>query len=236
MRRIVQDVALLLLCGGPERDDGIEAVAESFGARVVVYDVVRSPEQDLLDEGRWAAIIADTEADKYGGIGMCPPCSTFSGGRRNDGGPRPLRGEEPPDIYGLQDLTPEEKESVRIGTLLALRSKDAFMEAYRRNLPGWFETPKRRPGKPSVFKLPEIKLEFCIPGARCKAFVQCHLGARSTKPTEIWHVNMSLDELPETCNHADLWWAMPWSGASHYGPHPLLTGTQWMMPWEFWRW
>ena len=28
LRRIVQDVALLLLCGGPERDDVIKAVAE----------------------------------------------------------------------------------------------------------------------------------------------------------------------------------------------------------------
>ena len=181
VKRIVAGVSLLLLCGGPFRPiDGIEAFVAGLGATLVVYDTERSKDHDLCDEGRWAQIMADLEADTYGGVGACPPCSTFSGGRRNDGGPRPLRGEAPPELFGFAWLTPEEKESVRIGTLLAIRCEAACRFASTHGLPWWFETPKRRPGNASVFKLPVLIDLAASQGVDILAFVQCHLGA----PTE----------------------------------------------------
>eukprot|EP00972_Heterocapsa_arctica_P076000 11209154-Heterocapsa_arctica.AAC.1 len=56
-----------------------------------------------------------------------PPCSTFSAARSLGGfGPAPLRSHSGPDRYGYKSLRPREKEEVRLGTLLALRTVEAL--------------------------------------------------------------------------------------------------------------
>ena len=67
-----------------------------------------------------------------------------------------MRRDRPPDIFGLPGLDPKEKEAVRFGTLLAHRKAEALAVAHSKGLPFWAETPARRPGKPSVFKLPKF--------------------------------------------------------------------------------
>ena len=50
-------------------------------------------------------------------------------------GPRPIRGERPPDIYGLPGLTPGEKKKVREGTACALRAVEMAWEMEARGPP-----------------------------------------------------------------------------------------------------
>ena len=41
------------------------------------------------------------------------PCSTFSVAREAEGGPPPLRGPKPPEIYGLPNPTPAQTKAVK---------------------------------------------------------------------------------------------------------------------------
>ena len=89
-----------------------------------------------------------------------------------------MREDKAPEIYGFRWLTPEEKSQVRIGTRVAFRCLEASDLTWAQGKPFWFETPKRMPGKPSLFKLPEAialaeKEEVVI-----EDMVQCPLGAR----------------------------------------------------------
>eukprot|EP00972_Heterocapsa_arctica_P066460 9807394-Heterocapsa_arctica.AAC.1 len=47
------------------------------------------------------------------------------------------------------------------------------------------ETPKRRAGNASVFKLPEIIELMSVVGVSVAAVDQCMTGAATTKPTEL---------------------------------------------------
>ena len=77
---------------------------------------------ELADEWVCEVVLADIDKDVYEGAGGGSPCSTFLATRNiADGVPRPLRGEWPPELFGLKDLWPEEKDQVRLGTLLAYR-------------------------------------------------------------------------------------------------------------------
>eukprot|EP00972_Heterocapsa_arctica_P001568 225552-Heterocapsa_arctica.AAC.1 len=50
----------------------------------------------------------------------------------------------------------ENKNKVRVGTLLALRAKDMGEVFSEQSKPWIVETPKRKAGNASVFKLPEF--------------------------------------------------------------------------------
>ena len=64
---------------------------------------------DLLQPQLWKEYSVAIR-DEGDGLLMSPPCGSFSAGRNNnDGGPRVLRGAEGSKLYGLSDLTPEEK-------------------------------------------------------------------------------------------------------------------------------
>ena len=95
------------------------------------------------------------------------------------------------------------------------------------------ETPHMRDGKPSVFKLPAWLEIRQAPGVDTTAFAQCGLGARTEKMTDIVNYDLRI-AFPSACTHPKRWWAVPWSGRAHWGSHPQLKGTQWMVPWEQW--
>ena len=80
-----------------------------------VLDTVRSEEHDLLDEGRWAVQREKLEEGHYSGGWLCPPCGSFCANRGFGPGPRKLRGPHAPELYGLPNLRPHEKETVRVG-------------------------------------------------------------------------------------------------------------------------
>ena len=66
--------------------------------------------------------------------------------------------------------------------------------------------------------------------------MQCELGARTTKPTDLMTYLMDVSDWPDKCSHEPSWWVVPWSGAEFWASHPLLQGKQWMIPWERWNW
>ena len=112
IRRVAASLHMLSLFGGPDKPDGLDKKVIEWGASITVYDMEISESHDLVDEGVWEEIRSDLSNGKYDGAGIASPCSTFSAGRKYDGGPRPLRGEKPPDIYGYKHLTPDEKTQV----------------------------------------------------------------------------------------------------------------------------
>ena len=76
---------------------------------------------------------------------MAPPCETFSPARlRLPGetyGPCALRGHKKPELYGLPDLSIEDKETCRKGTLLAVRPAAVAGEFSILQLPWILENP-----------------------------------------------------------------------------------------------
>ena len=139
----------------------------------------------------------------------------------DDGGPPPLRGEKPPDIFGFKHLDPDSKEAVRIGTCLAHRCLEMadWMVTAGRSM--WFETPKQKAGQPSVFKLLLAFELLKKEGVDITSFVQCPFGALSTKPTDLMSHAFDTAFLPRNCEHPSQWWIVPWSGETHWGPHAL---------------
>lgn len=230
-------LTLLALFGGEFREgDGLETYCEELGAKVVVIDRERGPEHDLCDQGVWDKILEDLEAEVYDGVSSAAPCATFSGARKYDGGPRPLRGESPPEIFGFPWLTPKELEEVKVGTLLAHRGAEACRKAYDQGKPFWFETPAAQDGKPSVFKLPRLISLDELEGVETDRIWQCRYCARTAKPTDFKNYGVRLSKRGQACNHEKRWWRRPWDGKWHYGAHPLLEGTQWMIPAEDFHW
>ena len=235
-RRLSAGMLFLSLFHGFRRpDDGLEHFLGWYGASLECYDLEISQTHNLADQGVWDQILADIQARKYNGLGGGPPCSTFSATRNaNDGGPRPLRGEFPPELFGLADLTPDELTEVRLGTLLASRMAEACEAAYDLGDPMWAETPAQRDGKPSVFKLPRFVTLRGKEGVSTETKVQCHDGAPTSKPTDLITFLFTIAMAAE-CTHEPRWWRQPWSGKWKWGAHPPLRGKEWMIPAEEWR-
>jgi hypothetical protein len=204
---------------------------------VDLYDIAIDQSLDFADDAVWAPIRSAIQSGCYHGGVFAPPCTTFSGARRLDEGdsdsrcPLPVRGESAPDIYGLKDIDPKDKDRVRIGTLLALRAAEAgklFLELPSHPGKVWpwvIETPARQPGVPSVFKLPEVSYLTSLDNVEIVHKAQCYHGAPSPKPTELLGT-MRLDNLPDKCKHPFRNWIVPWSGKRLWQPHPPLRGTQ----------
>ena len=182
-------VHLISFCGGPERPDGIENFVQSWGARMTVLDVLRDKEHDMADEGRWAQHREKLTEGVYDAGWYAPPCCSFCANRGRGPGPRALRGALPPDLYGLPHLKLQEKETVRIGTCLAARCAESATLFHSQNKPFGFEQPKRRPGKPSMYNLDELLA--VAKRVNFRTSVQCMLGAKRLKPTNI--MNFLLD-------------------------------------------
>eukprot|EP00972_Heterocapsa_arctica_P043870 6477833-Heterocapsa_arctica.AAC.1 len=70
-------------------------------------DTEISERHDLTQDRVMDEVVEKINHDAYHGVLLAPPCSTFSDAR---GGPGPLRGPHPPEIYGLKDLRPADKE------------------------------------------------------------------------------------------------------------------------------
>ena len=236
VKRQARGLHLLSLYHGPlGRSDGLDFYVTDWGAAITAYDLEIHLSHDLADDAFWRTVVADIEDQKYAAGGMAMPCGTFSAVRSfEDGGPVPLRGEYAPDLFGLPGISPQDKQKMAIGTLLALRGSEAANLFYQLGLPFWGETPHQRDGKPSVFKLPSWMELLAQPGVSLRAFVQCGFESRTTKPTDLVYFKLRI-VFPTECLHSPQWWITPWSGATSFSPHPQLRGTQWMIPWADWR-
>lgn len=177
--------------GHTHPDDGLEHYVAEVGAGVEVFDLEASPAHDLADDSVWAGFMERVRADEFFGAGGGAPCSSFSAGRSAyDGGLPPLRRECPPDLFGLAGPTPEEKETVRLCTLLAHRKAELFEIAYGKGMPFWGETQQWWQGHPSVVKLRRFVAIAKPEGVEITGMVQCADGARRTNATDLTHYLM----------------------------------------------
>ena len=105
------------------------------GASAVMFSSEASGPFDLADDLVWGRVLARLRSDEFDGCLLAPPAATFGGARRPSSGglggpPRRLRGPLVPEVHGLPDIRPAEKEAVRRATLLALRATEAASHAW----------------------------------------------------------------------------------------------------------
>ena len=206
-KRVCTGMRLLSLFHGFHRpDDGLEHFATRFGVTIDRFDTEISSSHDLADESVWQPILDAITEGTYDGGGGGPPCSTFSAGRvAHDGGPGPLRGDWPPDLYGLSHISQSELEGVKLGTLLAVRMGTAFTAFVDMDRPVWAETPAERSGHPNVFHLPICMGLRQRTGVTTTQAAQCMLGARTSKLTDFLLFFIKLC-VPPLCLHHSQWW------------------------------
>ena len=226
-------VRILYLYSGPHRpDDGLTKYLQELGAECVCVDKEFNNEHDLLDQQFWEDC-RDSFCE-YDGFLISPPCSTFTPARRGQGGPKPLRGINGADRYGLKGLGPREKKQVTEGTILALRAENTA--TYAQTSGRWWivEQPHERPGKPSMWKLDEFDELKNREGVYLYTFDQCRYGCMAEKKTDLLSNIPGLEEFTLLCNHEIRRWIIPWSGEVIVAPHPPLKGRQWAIPEAEW--
>ena len=227
---------------GLHRDDSVNSFAQSQShpCAVLGLDIELSDRHDLICDATWDMILSLIVARVFAGSMWSPPCCTFSTARNNhDGGPTPLRGMSARDIYGLPNLSPADKEKVRIGTLLAVRTAEGLVLHLRLLIPFIFETPAPRPGRPHITLLEEFRPIVDDPRVDTLIFDQCTCGAPGAKATMLLLFMIHRDQVqlpvpPGRCSHSARWWTVPWSGFSYQAPHPAIKGKQWAVPFEQW--
>ena len=173
-----QERRIICLYSGPAGlPDGVDTVAARDGVIVDMIDVVNGgAEHDVAEDFNFDQIVAGVRAGRYDGALMSPPSSTFI---------PTLRGELPPDIFGLKKIAGKEKGRVRVGTLHALRCAALARELSSQGKPWGIQTPTPRIGLPSVFKLPQVAGLDDIEGVKTAHFDRRVAGSRFGRPTAI---------------------------------------------------
>eukprot|EP00971_Amphidinium_carterae_P349784 6491222-Amphidinium_carterae.1 len=90
---------------------------------------------------------------EFHAVALAPPCSTFS-----SDGPASLRGIDGKDIYGFPWLRGRDVATVKLGTLLALRSIAVMKLCLMSNIPFVYESTWPQPGSVHMTVLPEFDL------------------------------------------------------------------------------
>ena len=240
-------IHLLYAFSGPRyKRKGFVEYCSRLGATIDTFDTVDDKVAgDLANDEVWSPLDTSLKNKVYDGGLFSPPCSTISGVRNNyDGGPRPLRTPEGPELYGKRNLWPNEQEEVRLANLLYARTADAaqrfldmgpvtFRDGTKLWLPWLIEQPLRKSGMPHSFNMSWLKRLLEHEAVEDEDVVQCHDEARTQKPST-FRATFRTGMAPK-CLHEPQWWRMPWSGQWHWSPHPTLGGTQWMIPAEDWH-
>ena len=230
---------ILHLFSGPEnRVDGFAAYVRSKGWTCDEYDIVNGAHQDLASDHVWQEVMNNIHKGKYQGLLAGPPCNTFSNARKaGEPGPQPLRGPVGSDRYGLRHLQPEDKEKVKLGTLLAVRAVEATKAMSQQRKPTVLEQPKWIDDgvHVSMYNLDEFGTLKDSPDFEFRDLVQCEYGAPTTKPATLLLGCMEKPELYEVCTHERRWWKRPSTGECHFAPHPPLRGKEWYIEEENWE-
>ena len=218
---------VLYLYSGPARYEDAVALGRVLGLEVLPMDVLRSLTHDLADQHIWDDVVRLAKPGRFDGFLMSPPCLTYSIVMSKPGGPPPLRGESPPEIFGFSHLNAKEREQVRLGTLIAERGADiADLADNELDLTPWIaETPKVRRGHPSVFKLPrwlQIRLRRTT---RQADLDQCEYGDSPPRPDELVFKkgtsilgNLPLHGVHRLCSHSPTDWVVPSTGSVVHAP------------------
>ena len=163
---------LFLFAGFAGSEGGVDAILTAMGGTVDMIDLKVDPvECDILEDTVWDGVAIRILNGIYDACLIAAPTSTSGVARGGQGGdrgvaPPAVRGEFSPDIYGLPGLSPHDKEIVRKGTLLALRSRQAAGVFCDLGRPWAWEAPAVETGCPSIFKLPEVLELDSVPGVR----------------------------------------------------------------------
>jgi len=115
------------------------------------------------------------------GIWFGYPCGTFSSARRNDGGPKPLRGTNPKDIRGPPHLVGKERGRVDSANKLLLRKNELMKLCERSNVPGYLENPLSS----KLWMHPIIKKWVSSKSSHIIEFDYCQFGTEWRVPTRI---------------------------------------------------
>lgn len=224
---------VLYLYSGPSRnEDGFGTYCLKNSLKCDYVDKEYNDAHDVLDQHTWETVFA--RVPSYDAYLLSPPCSTFTAARNDhDGGPRSLRTSHGPERYGRYDATPQEKQRVREGTLLAMRARDTAKEAQKQKKPWILEQPHWRDGATSMFTLDEFIELMDNEDVHIYTLAQCRYGAQVEKLTDLLS-NADLSSLELTCNHPVRWWRIPWSGEWIHARHPPLKGKQLAIPSEEW--
>ena len=92
VKRGAVTMRIISVCGGPEREDGMENLIQDWNGQMDVFDLVRSSEHDIADEGHWCELREKLTDGFYDGGWHSPPCGSFCANRGRGDGPRVLRG------------------------------------------------------------------------------------------------------------------------------------------------
>ena len=172
----------------------------------------------------------------YDGSLYSPPCGTFSRARKEgDGGPPPLRGTHGPELLGLDNLDPKDKEKVRTGTLLAVRTAEGIKAQGAARRPWVFENPPERGDAPSIYRVPQVLEQMEEQKAHSKIVAQCNLTADAVKRTEFRSDFEICQDVPDRCNHQRVWWRLPPHGRWLRAAHPPLVGKHRAVRPEVWE-
>ncbi len=233
----------LYVFSGPRRQGDLHSAIAALcpEAEILDTDVLIDISFDVACDTVWGDIVFLLRSRIIAGTIWSPPCSTFSSARKSrDGGPPPLRGASPETIFGLPGLTAAQRERLRCGTLLAMRSAEGLWLCIEFTIPFIFEQPAPREGRPHMTRLPPFKAIREHPEVVSKLVDQCQFTAPTSKTTELLLYRISgsdgpIQATPIVCDHPHRSWTVPWSGESYWGAHPRLTGRQWAIPTEDWR-
>ena len=114
-------------------------------------------------------------AGEFVAVLLSPPCATYSKARKHDGGPPPLRGACGRDLYGFKHLKAKDKEAVRLGTLLAIRSAQFIQDCEQVGIPWLLENPPMEEGAPSLFNIEEVQEVTNLICDSCEGYLEENL-------------------------------------------------------------
>ena len=205
-----------------------------FNVSVVMADILN--DVDLADNTIWHQHRVQLgPGGSYHGSLWSPPCSTFSKARRHgDGGPPPLRGASGADLLGLPDIRPEDKEKLRLGTLLAVRTGEGIGAQGDADKPWLLENPPEVPEQPSLFNVPQVAEQLEKQQAHKRVIPQCSLGAEAVKMTEFRSKFKIPVDTAQRCTHPRRWMRLPPSGRWIRVSHPPLVGKHLAVSPETW--
>eukprot|EP00435_Cladocopium_sp_Y103_P035534 s490_g9.t1 len=229
---------ILHLFSGPEnRADGFAAALRSSGWECEEYDIANGPDGDLASDHVWSTIMNKMKEGYYKALLAGPPCNTFTNARKHDGqGPAPLRSPTGPERYGYEWNNAMDKEKVKYGNLLAIRTAEAFGCMHEQRKPAIVEQPRLKEDdeSTSMYKLDEFLHLRSLPGVEMMDLLQCRYGAMTSKPTTLMTCELKGAAFHNQCNHPLRMWVRPTTGAKHWGSHPPLRGKEWYIPESEW--
>ena len=175
-----------MFSGLSDRRDSISNLVIAGGWAAHDVDIVNDPaghkySQDLGNEVSWAVFEKALKDGNINFVWLGTPCETWTLLRNTPPGPRPLRSINEPFGISYKDITPEEKEQLRLGTYFALKSIEIASLCVDLGIPFAIENPREwKPGA-SLFRLPTMVELLGRPGVKMVDFDQCMFGAESTK-------------------------------------------------------